>query len=386
MDNFTYHNPATIVFGRGTIAELTTLVPAGAKVLVTYGGGSIQRNGVYDQVAAALGSRSWCAFGGIEPNPRYRTCLAAAEKATAEGADFLLAVGGGSVLDATKFVAVAMKYPAGRDPWEIMLTAEQVAEAVPLGCVMTLPATGSEMNGNAVVTRDSTQEKLFFKSSRVIPRFSILDPEATFSLPARQTANGVIDAFVHVLEQYLTFPAAAPLQDRQAEAILKTLAEQGPIALAEPDNYDARASVMWCAANALNGLIGCGVPKDFASHRIGHELTALYELDHARTLAAVLPAVMKHFRSQKRDKLAQYAERIWSVTDGDADAKADRAIAATEAFFQSLGAGTRLKDYDVGAEAITRIAERLEQRGQKLSEQFAVARSDVEAVLALAAE
>ena len=385
MDNFTFYNPVRIVFGRDTIAQLPELLPADAKVLVLYGGGSIKANGVYEQVAAALDGRPWVEFGGIEPNPHYETCLSAARLAQAEGAEFLLAVGGGSVLDATKFVAVASVYPAGRDPWEIMLRSDAVDRAVPLGCVMTLPATGSEMNGNAVVSRLATKEKLFFKSEKVFPRFAILDPATTVSLPPRQTANGVIDAFVHVMEQYLTFPVDAPLQDRQAEAILRTLVEQGPRALSEPGNYDARANVMWCATNALNGLLGCGVPKDFASHRIGHELTALYGVDHARTLAMTLPAVLKHFRGPKLGKLVQYAERIWEAT-GDDDAKADEAIARTEAFFHSLGVGTRFADHGVPAEAITLVADRLEARGMKLSEHLDVTRADVEAILTLAAE
>ena len=386
MDNFTFHNPVRIVFGRNTISQLPDLLPAGAKVLVLYGGGSIQANGVYDQVAAALGEGPWSEFGGIEPNPHYQTCLAAAELVRREGAEFLLAVGGGSVLDATKFVAVASVYPAGRDPWEIMLTANAVQRALPLGCVMTLPATGSEMNGNAVVTRQSTKEKLFFKSERVFPRFAVLDPATTFSLPPRQTANGVIDAFVHAMEQYLTVPVDAPLQDRQAEAILQTLIEQGPKALADPEDYDARANIMWCAANALNGLIGCGVPKDFASHRIGHELTALYGVDHARTLAITLPAVLKHFRREKRGKLVRYTERIWQAAAGDDDAKAEEAIARTEEFFHSLGVGTRFGDHGVPPEAVALVADRLEARGMKLSEQFDVTRADVEAILTLASD
>lgn len=385
MDNFVYHNPVKVAFGRGAIAQLPELLPDNARVLVVYGGGSIRRNGVYEQIAAALAGRAWSEFGGVEPNPRYETCMKAAAFARSEGANFLLAAGGGSVLDAAKFTAVAMRYPEGRDPWEIMLTADQVADAVPLGCVMTLPATGSEMNGNAVITRDSLREKLFFKSAKVMPQFSILDPSTTFTLPPRQTANGVIDAFVHVLEQYLTYPVNAPLQDRQAEAILKTLVEEGPKALADPENYDVRANIMWCAANALNGLVGCGVPKDFASHRIGHEITALYGVDHARTLCITLPAVMKHLRDRKKGKLVQFAERVWDSTTGDTAARADAAIQRTEAFFRGLGAGTTLREYDIPTEAIQRIAARLEERGQKLSEQVGLTRADVEAILTLAA-
>ena len=294
MLNFTYYNPVQSVFGRGSIAELPKVMPACEKVLLTYGGGSIKRNGVYEQVHAALKGRRLLEFGGIEPNPRYETCMKAVELARAEGVDFLLAVGGGSTIDGTKFIAAAVPYKA-KDPWDMLTNWARVpANPLPLGCVLTLPATGSEMNGGAVVSRESTNEKLFFHSPHVFPRFSILDPETTYSLPARQTANGVVDAFVHTTEQYLTYPADAPLQDRQAEAILLTLVEEGPKALADPQNYAVRANLMWCATQALNGLIGCGVPQDWTTHMIGHELTALYGIDHAQSLAIVLPGVLQH--------------------------------------------------------------------------------------------
>ena len=384
MDNFTYHNPVKIVFGRGSIGDLPSLLPAATKVLVTYGGGSIMRNGVYEQVAEALSGRDWVEFGGIEANPRYATCMKATEMAAAEGAEFLLAVGGGSVLDATKFVAVALRYPEGRDPWEIMLTRDAVASAVPLGCVMTLPATGSEMNGNAVITRDDVPEKLFFSSAKVHPQFSILDPSVTFSLPPRQTANGVIDTFVHVTEQYLTRPNNVPLQDRQAEAILATLVEEGPKALEQPDDYDVRANLMWCATNALNRQLSCGTVGDWSSHRIGHELTALYGVDHGQSLAVVHPAVLKYLKDKKRDKLAQYARRIWRLDEADDDALADAAIERTEAFFRSLGVATRLGDYGIGPEAAALVARRLAGRTMKVCEQVDLAAEDVEAILALA--
>jgi NADP-dependent alcohol dehydrogenase len=384
MDNFTYHNPVRIVFGRGAIGELPDLLPAGAKVMVTYGGGSIRRNGVYDQVAEALAGREWVEFGGIEANPRYATCMQAAELAAAEGAEFLLAVGGGSVLDATKFVAVALRYPEGRDPWEIMLTRDAVESAVPLGCVMTLPATGSEMNGNAVITRDDVGEKLFFSSARVYPQFSILDPATTFSLPPRQTANGVIDTFVHVTEQYLTRPNGAPLQDRQAEAILATLVAEGPKALERPDDYDVRANLMWCATNALNRQLSCGTVGDWSSHRIGHELTALYGIDHAQSLAITHPAVLKYLKAQKREKLAQCARRVWGLDGDDEDALAGAAIERVEAFFRSLGVVTRLGDYDIPSEAAALVAGRLAGRSMKVCEQVDLGPEDVEAILALA--
>ena len=293
MENFVYHNPVKIVFGKGSIAQLGSLVPATARVLITYGGGSIKRNGVYDQVCRALGSHRVCEFSGIEPNPRYETCMRAVTLARAEKTDFLLAVGGGSVLDGTKFIAAAIPYASG-DPWKIVSQGRPTAVATPLGCVLTLPATGSEMNGFAVISRDSTQEKLAFASPYIYPQFSIMDPETTYSLPPRQVANGIVDAFVHVAEQYLTSGPPAPLQDRQAEAILATLIEQAPKVLSQPQDYDTRANLMWCATQALNGLIGCGMTQDWSTHMIGHELTALYGIDHAQSLAIVLPAVWRN--------------------------------------------------------------------------------------------
>ncbi len=371
MLNFTYHNPTTIVFGRGSIAELPNLIPATAKVLMTYGGGSIKRNGVYEQVVRAMQGRPMSEFGGIEPNPRYETCLKAVDQVRAEKIGFLLAVGGGSVLDGTKFIAAAAKY-RGKEPWDLLTHWDRVpAGSLPVGCVLTLPATGSESNGGAVISREATHEKLFFNSPYTFPRFSILDPEATFTLPPRQTANGIVDAFVHTTEQYLTYPADAPLQDRQAEAILLTLVEEGPKALAEPRNYAARANLMWCATQALNGVIGCGVPQDWATHMIGHELTVLYGIDHAQSLAVVHPGVLRHQRDRKRAKLLQFAERVWNVSgtlrvpeaDGvtDQDALADQAIDRMDQFFRSLGVGTRLADYNILVDAPAVVAARLGQ-------------------------
>ena len=381
MLNFSYHNPVRIVFGRGSIAELPKLLPADAKVLMTYGGGSIRRNGVYDQVVAALKGRPMSEFGGIEPNPRYETCMKAVERVRTEGIDFLLAVGGGSVLDGTKFIAAASPYK-GRDPWDMMTNPARVpADSLPLGCVLTLPATGSEMNGGAVISRESSKEKLAFHSPRLFPRFSILDPETTFSLPSRQTANGIVDAFVHTTEQYLTFPAAAPLQDRQAEAVLLTLVEEGPKALADPTNSMVRANLMWCATQALNGLVGCGVPQDWTTHLIGHELTALYGIDHAQSLAVVLPGVLQCQKTRKLAKLLQYADRVWHLPPGDDDARADRAIDRTEQFFRSLGVGTRLADYQIPPEAAELVASRLAKRRMKLGEHQDLGEKEIKEIL-----
>jgi NADP-dependent alcohol dehydrogenase len=358
MQNFTFHNPTRIVFGEHQISQLTKLVPADARILFTYGGGSIKKNGVYDQVVEALKDRPLFEFGGIEPNPRYETLMRAAATVKENHLDFLLAVGGGSVIDGTKFIAAAVEFDG--EPWDILAKHAPVTSALPLGCVLTLPATGTESNGNSVITRASTQEKLSFGSPLVYPQFAVLDPTTTYSLPPRQMANGVVDAFVHIMEQYLTFPVDAKVQDRFAEGLLLTLIEEGPRSLEEPTNYTVRANVMWAATMALNGLIGVGVPQDWATHMIGHEITALHGLDHAQTLAIVLPAVMQHQRQQKRDKLLQYGRRVWNLQHTDEDQLIDAAIAATRQFFEQMGTPTRLRDYQIEAASIDKLVAQLQ--------------------------
>ncbi|MGC8467187.1 MAG: iron-containing alcohol dehydrogenase [Acidithiobacillus sp.] len=360
MQNFSFYNPTKILFGQGQIAALSEELPAGAKVLLTYGGGSIHRNGVYTEVTAALSGHAVVEFGGIEANPRFETLMRAVELARAERVDFILAVGGGSVIDGSKFIAAAF-YHQG-DAWAILADHAPVRQALPLGTVLTLPATGSEMNAFAVITRASTHEKLPFSSPLVYPRFSVLDPSKTFTLPPRQIANGVVDAFTHTVEQYLTYPVNAPLQDRFAEGILQTLIEEGPKTLRDPQDYDARANMMWCATMALNGLIAAGVPQDWATHMIGHEITALHGLDHAQTLAVVLPATLQRQRDGKRDKLIQYGRRVWGLS-GEDDRIIDEAIAHTRSFFESLGVKTHLRDYGIGADAIPALVSQLEKHG-----------------------
>lgn len=369
MYNFEYKNPVKIIFGKKTISQITDEIPQNAKVLLTYGGGSIKQTGVYNQVKKALKNVEMQEFGGIEPNPHYETCMKAVELVKKENIDFLLSVGGGSVLDATKFIAAATFYEEG-DPWELLTKRYEieVKKALPIGDVLTLPATGSEMNGNAVITRISTQEKLAFNSSRVLPKFSILDPECVFTLPDRQVANGIVDAFVHVIEQYLTFDVNSPIQDRFAESILLTLIEEGPKVLANRKDYDAAANFMWCATLALNGLIGAGVPQDWATHMIGHELTAYHGIDHARTLAVVLPGMMHIKRKNKRDKILQYGQRVWNINSGSDDEKIDMTISKTVDFFESLGVPTTLPDYQVPTKTIEKIADRFKKRESKLGE------------------
>jgi len=319
-------------------------------------------------------------FGGIEVNPHYETCMKAVEIAKAENIDFLLSVGGGSVLDATKFIAAAVLYTNG-DPWDILVNRGKVENAIPIGAVLTLPATGSEMNGNSVITRISTLEKMAFSSLKVMPQFSVLDPECVFTLPDKQIANGIVDAFIHVMEQYLTFDVNSPLQDRFAESILATLIEEGPKVLANRKDYDAAANFMWSATMALNGLIGVGVPQDWATHGIGHELTAFHGIDHARTLAIVLPGVMNIKRNEKKDKILQYGKRIWGITSGTDDEKIDAAIAKTIAFFESLGLPTTLPAYNVPKESVTKIVARFEKRKYKLGEKADIGFQEIEQIL-----
>ncbi|HEX8956015.1 MAG TPA: iron-containing alcohol dehydrogenase [Burkholderiaceae bacterium] len=359
MQNFDFQNPTRILFGQGRIADLDKVVPKDVRVLILYGGGSIKSNGVFDEVKAALGERHVQEFSGIEPNPSFETMMRAVELVKRENIGFLLAVGGGSVIDGTKFVAAAAVFPG--DPAAILdKFGRNIAAALPFGTVLTLPATGSEMNSGGVVTRKAIQNKSPFNSPLLFPQFSILDPSKTFTLPIRQVGNGVVDAFVHVMEQYLTYPAGAPLQDRFAEGLLQTLIEEGPKALAQPDNYEVRANIMWCATLALNGLIGAGVPQDWATHMIGHELTALYNLDHAQTLAIVLPAMLQVRKQDKRAKLLQYAERIWHLKGGDEDMRIDAAIAKTREFFEHMNVKTRLSDYALGAAHIPEVLKQLE--------------------------
>ena len=367
MLNFDYQNPTRIIFGQGSTSKLSRSVPPKARVLVLYGGGSVRRNGTLDDVLAALqqdGERHVAEFSGIEPNPTFETLMRAVQQVHEEQIDFLLAVGGGSVIDGTKFVAAAARLSASEDAWSILESRGRVIkDALPFGAVLTLPATGSEMNAGGVVTRAATHDKISFSSRLLYPQFSILDPVRTYTLPARQVANGVVDAFVHTMEQYLTYPVDARVQDRFAEGLLRTLVEIGPDAVARPEDYDTRANLVWSATMALNGLIGAGVPQDWATHMIGHELTALHGIDHGRTLAIVLPAVMEVRREAKRDKLLQYAERVWDIRDGDADARIDAAIARTRSFFESLGVPTRLGDYQLGADAIDPLVAALEKHG-----------------------
>ena len=369
MLNFDFYNPTQIVFGKDRIADLAKLVPAQARVMIVVGGASAEKTGTLAEVRQALGSRQHDTFAGIEPNPAFDTAMKAVQQVRAGGFDFLLAVGGGSVIDAVKFIAAAV--PFDGDPWDILLKrGRNITSALPFGTVLTLPATGSEMNSGSVITRRDIGAKLPFGSRLLFPVFSVLDPTKTYTLPAQQLANGVVDAFVHTVEQYLTYPVNAPVQDRFAESLLQTLIEIGPRLLAAPEpDYDDRANLMWCATLALNGLIGAGVPQDWATHMIGHELTALHNIDHARTLAIVLPAMLHERRVPKRAKLLQYGERVWGIRSGSDDERITAAIEQTRNFFERMGIATRLGAYGLGADAIEVVVRQLEEhRMTQLSE------------------
>lgn len=358
MFNFSFQNTTRINFGAKQISTIATEIPRDARILVTYGGGSIKSNGVYQQVVDALSKHTWFEFSGIEPNPSYDTLMKAQTLIKKHHIDYLLAVGGGSVADGTKFIAAAACFK-GDDPWDIVAKQVTITKALPIGVVLTLPATGSESNIAAVVTRNGN--KLPFMSPLVRPQFAVLDPSVTLSLSDRQISNGVVDAFIHTIEQYLTYPTNAKVQDRFAEGLLLTLIEEGSKALTPQfkEDIEVRANIMWAASMALNGLIGAGVPQDWSTHMIGHELTASFGIDHARTLSIILPAVMKVQRVQKQEKILQYAKRVWNITEGNNEERIDHAIAKTEAFFKRMQVPIRLSDVNIEASAIDNLIDNL---------------------------
>lgn len=367
MLNFELYNPVNYVFGKGQTEKLATLVPKDAKVLLAYGGGSIFKNGVHEAVTSALKGFEIVEFGGIEPNPRFETLMKAVEIIREQKIDFILAVGGGSVIDGVKFISAASKFEGDEaDILRKRILFTDLSQVIPFGTVLTLPATGSEMNSGAVVTIEATHEKLTLGGSALFPKFSIVDPTVITSLPKRQLQNGVVDAFTHVMEQYLTFKHDALLQDRFAESILKTLIEVGPSVVENPSDYKLASNFVWSATMALNGLIQKGVPSDWATHMIGHELTALYEIDHARTLAIIGPNLYKVMFETKKDKLAQYGERVWNITGTSVEEKAEKAIEKTIEFFHKMGMKTKISE---NAENIEKtadfIVDRFEERGWK---------------------
>ena len=368
MLNFELYNPVNYVFGKGQIEKLTELVPSNTKILIAYGGGSIFKNGVYDQVKAALPNHDIIEFGGIEPNPRFETLMKAVEIIRAEKIGFILAVGGGSVIDGVKFISAAVNFEGDEaDILKKRILFKDVSKVIPFGTVLTLPATGSEMNSGAVVTIEATQEKLTLGGSALFPVFSIVDPTVITSLPKRQLQNGVVDAFTHVMEQYLTYTHDALLQDRISESILQTLIEIGPDVVENPTDYKLASNFVWSATMALNGLIQKGVPSDWATHMIGHELTALYEIDHARTLAIIGPNLYRVMFDTKKEKLAQYGQRVWNIQGNSTEEIAEKAIEKTVEFFHKMGMKTKLSENTENYEKTADfIANRFEERGWKV--------------------
>lgn len=367
MLNFELYNPVNYVFGKGQIAKLTDLVPTNTKILLAYGGGSIFKNGVYEQVKAALPNHDIVEFGGIEPNPRFETLMKAVEIIRTEKIGFILAVGGGSVIDGVKFISAAVNFEGDEaDILKKRILFKDASKVIPFGTVLTLPATGSEMNSGAVVTIEATQEKLTLGGSALFPVFSIVDPTVITSLPKRQLQNGVVDAFTHVMEQYLTYTHDALLQDRISESILQTLIEIGPDVVENPSDYKLASNFVWSATMALNGLIQKGVPSDWATHMIGHELTALYEIDHARTLAIIGPNLYRVMFDTKKEKLAQYGQRVWNIQGNSTEEIAEKAIEKTVEFFHKMGMKTKISE---NAENIEKTADfivnRFEERGWK---------------------
>jgi NADP-dependent alcohol dehydrogenase len=363
MNNFEFKNPTKIIFGKDTIEKLENEIPQGAKVLLVYGGGSIKKNGIYDRVKKALATFNIVEFGGIPANPEYAVLMNALKVIKQEKVTYLLAVGGGSVIDGTKFLSSAAVYE-GETPWDILSKNIRTEKGMPFGTVLTLPATGSEMNSGAVITRTETKEKRTMGGPGLFPEFSILDPQVITSIPERQLANGLADAFTHVLEQYMTYPNGAILQDRFAESILQTIIEVAPKILKDPTDYKTASNFMWSCTMALNGLIQKGVPTDWAIHAMGHELTALFGIDHARTLAIIAQSHYTFNFEAKKEKLAQYGERVWNITEGNTDDKAQAAIEKTVAFFHALGIDTKLSDYTADYEGTAeKIAQRFTDRG-----------------------
>lgn len=380
MNNFQFKNPTKIIFGKGQIAQLSTEIPLNKKILITFGGGSVKQNGVYDQVKNALKGHSCVEFWGIEPNPTVQTLRKAIALGKEEKVDFLLAVGGGSVIDGTKMIAAGI--PNENDAWTIVRNPRLLGDCLPLASVLTLPATGSEMNRGAVISNTETNEKFAFYSN--YPVFSILDPETTFSLPKFQVACGIADTFVHVMEQYLTTPNQSPLMDRWAEGILQTLVEIAPKIRENQHDYEQMSNFMLCATMALNGFISMGVMQDWATHMIGHELTALHGTTHGQSLVIVIPALMSVLAKQKGEKILQYGSRVWNITTGSSDEKIAQIIAQTEAFFRSLGLATKLSELNIGDSTIDEIVNRFSARGTVLGENQNITPEIVRQILVLA--
>lgn len=357
LNNFCFQNPTKLIMGKGMIAQLSKEIPTNKKIMITFGGGSVKKNGVYEQVKEALKNHNTVEFWGIEPNPAIETLREAIALGKSEKVDFLLAVGGGSVIDGTKLISAGLLYEG--DAWDLVKKGK-ADKTIPLGTVLTIPATGSEMNDGAVISCKETKEKFAFFSN--FPKFSILDPEVTFSLPDYQIACGIADTFVHVMEQYLTKAGESRVMDRWAESILQTLVEIAPKIKENKQDYQNMADFMMCATMALNGFIAMGVSQDWATHMIGHEVTALTGLTHGHTLAIILPGTMDVLRQQKGEKIMQVGTRVFGVNSGTHDFRINEIIRKTREFFNSLGLTTSLSENNIGRDVIDEIERRFNER------------------------
>lgn len=369
MTNFVFQNPTKLIFGKNSISSLSGELSKENRILITFGGGSVKNNGVYQQVINSLKGFTFFEFWGIEANPDIETLRKAIALGKEKQCDFVLAVGGGSVIDGSKLIAAGIPYEG--DAWDIVTKRDFTGgKVLPLGTVLTLPATGSEMNAGAVISNRKAKEKFAFYSK--YPQFSILDPVTTFTLPKHQIACGLADTYIHVMEQYLTTPGQSPLMDRWSEGILQTIVEISPKVLSNPEDYDSMATFMLSATMALNGFVAMGVSQDWATHMIGHELTALHGLTHGHTLTILLPGTMWVLRGEKGDKILQYGQRVWEISGNDREETIVKIIDKTEEFFRSLGLKTRLSENGIGKDTITEIEHRFEQRKAKYGENRSV--------------
>lgn len=379
MNNFTFVCPTKIVFGKGSIENLNNLISKNQKILIIFGGGSVKKNGVYDEVINSLQGYNLKEFWGIEPNPKFETCMEAVDLARKEKIDFLLSVGGGSVLDATKFIAAAIKFKGNE--WDIVSKNEEIKEAIPLASVMTLPATGSEMNCISVISHAKFGLKLGWSNPLVFPKFSIIDPQTTFSLPIRQIRNGIVDTFVHTIEQYCTIELDTPVQDGFSFSIINTLLSNAKIALNSPNNYNAKANLFWAATCGLNGWNAVGVIQDWSSHAIGHELSVVYGMDHGQSLAIVLPKLLKYNLNYKKEKLVKLAKAVFKLSGDDSNI-AEACIEEILNFFKSTGIATELKELGIDKyEAANIISKRFKERNLIVGEQMNINAQAVKEIL-----
>ena len=363
MNNFTFYNPTKIFFGKDQIRKLNHEIPKDAKVLLLYGGGSIKQYGVFDRVVEALGDRQWGEFGGIEANPVFETLMEAVAQIKKDGYDYLLALGGGSVIDGTKFIAAAV--PFDGDPIDIFAMGIgkglPVKSSMPFGTVLTLPATGSEMNSDSVISFKEKGAKVSFDSVHSFPQFSVLEPETTYTLPVRQRRNGIADGYIHVLENYLTHDLGGDIPDYFSEGILKTFIKHADAYINEDSkDYEVASNVMWACTMALNGVASKGNVGDWSTHSLGHEITAFNHTDHAKTLTPIILATMDVRRDEKHAKILRYARNIWHIEDKDEEKVIDKAIERTAAFFESIGMPTKLRQVGIQEEDINSLVNQLE--------------------------